>query len=265
MDYTQIKLSIDSGVLHCFVPDMSPSYSITKRPAILVCPGGGYSGTSDREAEPIARYYMAFGYAAFILRYTCAPITDEYIPLAQASESMEIIRKNAEEWHIISDNIAVIGFSAGGHLAASLATMWDDEGLHARYGDFGGLNRPDAAILSYPVITGGQFAHRGSFVNLLHENDPEGEKTKYWSLENRVSEKTPPCFIWHTASDAAVPVENSLLFARSLSAYKIPFELHVFPEGVHGLSLVTREVRPTADPYVGRWAEFSVSWLEKQW
>ena len=265
MTYEKIQLKISNAVLHCYVSEVSTQYSISKRPAILICPGGGYSMTSDREAEPIARAYMAQGYSAFILRYTTAPIEDEYLPLAEASESMKIIRERADEWNIISDNIAVIGFSAGGHLAASLATMWNDEGLRAKYGFEGEINKPNAAILCYPVITGGKFAHRGSFKNLLHEDDPNGEKTTYWSLENRVSDKTPPCFIWHTASDAGVPVENSLIFSMALSNAKIPFELHVFPEGVHGLSLATREVRPEADPYIGRWVELSAKWLSKLW
>ncbi|MBE6550952.1 MAG: alpha/beta hydrolase [Ruminococcaceae bacterium] len=265
MTYEKIQLKISNAVLHCYVAEVSLQYSIKKRPAILICPGGGYAMTSDREAEPIARAYMAHGYSAFVLRYTTAPIEDEYLPLAEASESMKIIRERAEEWNIISDNIAVIGFSAGGHLAASLATMWHDEGLRAKYGFEGEINKPNAAILCYPVITGGKYAHRGSFKNLVHEDDPNGEKTTYWSLENRVSDKTPPCFIWHTASDGGVPVENSLIFSSALSKAKIPFELHVFPEGVHGLSLVTSEVYATPDPYVGRWLEFSAKWLSKQW
>ena len=268
MTFEKIKISVpaDGGAdaeLYCYISEVSEQYSIKERKAILVCPGGGYAMTSDREAEPIARFYMAHGYSAFVLRYTCAPIPDEYVPLAQACAAMKIIRENAEKWRIIKNNIAVIGFSAGAHLAGSLATMWGDKVLTERFGFDGAVSRPDAAILCYPVITGGIHAHRGSFVNLVHENDPDGEKTKYWSLENRVTKDTCPCFLWHTASDTCVPVENSLIFASALSANNIPFELHVFPKGVHGLSLMTSEVYASPDEYVGRWAEFSAKWLAR--
>lgn len=238
------------------------------RDAILVIPGGGYGNVcSDREGEPIAMAFMPHGFNAFVLHYSVASKEKRSFPaqLIQASLAMKHIKDNAEKYNIDPERVFVTGFSAGGHLAASLATMWNDEGLRAKYGFEGEINKPNAAILCYPVITGGKFAHRGSFKNLLHEDDPNGEKTTYWSLENRVSDKTPPCFIWHTASDAGVPVENSLIFSMALSNAKIPFELHVFPEGVHGLSLATREVRPEADPYIGRWVELSAKWLSKLW
>jgi len=262
-----IDIDFSTAKLYCYVSEMSPRYSITKRPAILIIPGGGYLMTCDREAEPVARFFMGFGYSAFVLRHSTAPLDNEYLPLAECSESMRIIRENADEWAIDRDNVAILGFSAGGHLAGSLATMYNDAGLYEKYGDFGGLNRPDAAILSYPVISAFDHPHRGSFENLLGEKDPSEEKLAKWSLENRVTEDTPPCFIWHTTGDGTVPVENSILFASALSSKKIPFELHIFPHGMHGISLVTEEVKRKEhpDPYIGRWARFSVDWLEKQW
>ncbi|MPN62052.1 hypothetical protein SDC9_209798 [bioreactor metagenome] len=124
-----------------------------------------------------------------------------------------------------------------------------------------GYNKPNAMILCYPVISSGDFAHRGSFDNLLGTKEPDESTLLKFSLENCVSDKTVPTFLWHTAEDGAVPVENSLLFSMALSKEKIPFELHVFPKGGHGMSLATAEVGCDA-PYVARWIDFARKWLE---
>ncbi|MPN19664.1 Acetylxylan esterase [bioreactor metagenome] len=232
---------------------------------MLICPGGAYYMTSDREAEPIARYFMMLGYHAFVLRYTVAehgPVGGEYVPLLDASRAMAYIRSRAAEWNMYTDKIGVIGFSAGGHLAASLGTMWQDEYVNRTLSLEYGANRPNAMILAYPVISGGTFAHRGSFCNLLGEADNDPERIKFWSLENHVTPLCPPSFVWHTASDDCVPVVNSLCFCTALSENNIPFELHVFPEGDHGLSTALREVRPVGEPLISRWLELCAVWLK---
>lgn len=204
-------------------------------PCIVVCPGGAYYFTSDRESEPVALRFLSMGYQVAVLRYSVAP---HRFPtqLCEAAVVMAWLRRHAQEFAIDANRVAVCGFSAGGHVAASLATLHAHPAVKGTLGLTAKETRPDAAILSYPVITGGTFAHNGSFENLLGTENTSEMRTDL-SLEQCVTADCPPCFLWHTANDASVPVENSLLFAQALSRYNIPFALHIFPEGVHGLSL----------------------------
>ncbi len=239
-----------------------------KRASVLICPGGGYGMVSDRENEPIALAFVALGYNAFVLRYSTADLNDARYPtqLLESSAALAYIRRNCEKYHVKSDSIAVCGFSAGGHMAAMLGTLWNEsivtESLDIELGE----NRPDGMILAYPVITSGEFAHRGSFNNLIGEHKSE-ELLYKLSLENSVGEHTPPAFIWHTLTDQSVPVENSFLFANAMKKANIPFELHIYPDGPHGLSLGTRETISSAtdrfNPHVSSWIELCNRWIAK--
>lgn len=232
------------------------------RGAVLICPGGGYHFTSEREAEPIALQFNAAGFHAFVVYYSVAPRRHPQ-PLRDVSRAMCIIRENAGKWHVHPQKIAVCGFSAGGHLAASLGVHWQKPYLQDVSGIQIGLNRPDALILCYPVITSGPYAHRGSFDNLLGAN-PSQALLDEMSLERQVTAETPPAFIWHTFDDVGVPVENSLLFASELRIHRVPFELHIYPEGPHGLSLATEETDDGSmgvHPYVATWMGLCVNWL----
>ena len=152
----------------------------------------------------------------------------------------------------------VCGFSAGGHLAASLGVHWDDPALAERCGvQDASVLRPDAMVLGYPVITAGQYAHRNSIVNVSRAS---GEPEQYWSLEENVSEKTPPTFLWHTMTDNSVPVENSLLFVQQLHRYGVACECHLFESGRHGMSVATREV-DAASRAVHAWVGLCQTWL----
>jgi acetyl esterase/lipase len=232
---------------------------IKKRPAVLICPGGAYGHTSEREAEAVAIQFNAQGYHAFVLYYSVSPRRHPQ-PINDLSRAMCIIRESAEEFHIDIDKIAVCGFSAGGHLAASLGVYWDKEYLLEACRGQKGINKPNALILSYPVITSGEFAHRGSFDNLLGEDASE-EKLYEMSLEHHVSKITPPVFIWHTFDDSAVPVENTLLFANGLRKNNIPFEMHIYPQGVHGLSLSTKET-DIENEHAASWVGLCMTWLK---
>lgn len=240
------------------ISDNSGYATPRKRPAVIVCPGGGYEFCSEREAEPIALQYMAAGMCAFVLDYAVAP-KNKY-PEAQKnlSDAIRLVRQNADEWGIDKDKIAVCGFSAGGHLAASLATMWDEEPIKTPDAS----NKPNAAILSYPVISSDRAVwHQGSFENLCGDDE---QLMARMSLENQVSEKTPPCFIWHTFTDTSVPVENSLLFALALKKAGVSCEMHIFPKGPHGLALANSDTAPASDNInvrVAQWVELSVKWL----
>lgn len=228
----------------------------TKRPAILVCPGGGYEFCSPREAEPIAIRYNAAGFHAFVLNYSVAPARYPSA-LEEASMAVSLIRKNAEEWRVKTDNIAVIGFSAGGHLAGSLGVFWNSDPIKTA----DGRNKPNAVILAYPVITSGEYAHRGSFEKLCGSDE---ELIARMSLEKQVTKDTPPMFIWHTFEDKSVPVENSLMMASALRKENIPFELHIYPKGEHGLSTAQKDVGITGEGIssgIEDWVGQSMNWL----
>lgn len=234
------------------------------RPAVLVIPGGGYVNVTYHEGERIALFYNTAGFHAFILDYCVYPHRHP-LPIMNAAKSIELIRENAKEWNINPDKIAVCGFSAGGHLAASISTMWNDEEIFGNAMNKNLLHRPNATILSYPVITCGEYAHKGSFRH-LSGCDEENETWRKLSLENRVDKNTPPAFLWHTFEDLSVPVENSLLYAMALRKNGIPFEAHIYPNGEHGLSRVSDEKYWSLPKFTRKypWMELSVEWLYLQ-
>lgn len=235
-----------------------------KRGAVLILPGGGYEFTSEREAEPVALQFNAAGFHAFVLYYSVAPRKHPQ-PLMDVSKAVRMIREHAEQWNVNRDAIAVCGFSAGGHLAASLGVHWNKSYLTNDQGFQNGMNQPNALILGYPVITSGEFAHRGSFHHLLGPGASE-ELLHEMSLEHHINKETPPAFLWHTFDDGAVPVENTLLFVSGLRKQGIPFELHIFPEGPHGMSLATEltsEYEAQTDPHVAVWVPMCIQWLRK--
>ncbi|NLK68370.1 MAG: alpha/beta hydrolase [Clostridiaceae bacterium] len=232
------------------------------RGAVLICPGGGYTHKSEREAEPIAMQFTARGYHAFVLYYSVAPNKHPQ-PLLDVSRAMCIIRENAEQWNIDKDKVAICGFSAGAHLAASLGVHYNKPYLKTE-GIVLGENRPDTMILSYPVITMKEFRHNGSRENLIGKS-PSDILINEMSLETQVSENTPPTFLWHTVEDMSVPVENSLMFACSLQKNKVPFELHIYPKGPHGLSLANEETNTDSMniyPHVSGWIDLCMEWLD---
>ncbi len=229
-------------------------------PAVLICPGGGYGFVSDREAEPIALRLNGAGIHAFVLRYTVAPAARFPVALMQAAKTLATIRNHAEEWNIASNRIAVMGFSAGGHLAASLSTMWKIPQVQAVLAE-GENARPDASVLCYPVISGGEFAHRASFLNLLGEEHNE-QTAKEQSLEERVSTDTPPTFLWHTVEDPVVPVENSMMYAAALRRCNVPFEMHLYERGSHGLSTCTA-VTGMEQPDCAGWLDLAIRFLQR--
>lgn len=229
-------------------------------PAMIICPGGGYGMVSDREGEPVAKEYFTAGYHVFVLTYSVGERAKNFEPLCQLAATIAHVRKYAEEWRIAKDKIAVSGFSAGGHLACSLGTLYNEEKFLKVWNRSEDI-RPNAMVLCYPVITAGARTHGGTILNVSGAEEGS-EEYRWFGLENHVDATTPPTFLWHTANDKVVPVENSLAMAKSLSEEKIPFELHILPEGPHGMSTCTKEVG-TESAYVGRWVEWSIAWLNK--
>lgn len=209
-----------------------------KHPCMVVVPGGGYSIVSSTEGEIVAKKFYQMGYHAVVCTYTTnliqtAPLHDQ--PMKDLSRTIRILRLHADEWHIDTSKIVVCGFSAGAHLCGSVCVHHEDIiDENMKYADIS--NRPDAAILSYPVILSEGEAHRGSFVNMFG-NDATKEQLEYASIDKYVTEDTCPCFIWQTATDETVPVKNSYAMALACREKGVPFAHHVFSEGQHGLSL----------------------------
>jgi acetyl esterase/lipase len=234
-----------------------------KKGTVLICPGGGYEHISPREGKPVALAFNERGYDAFVLEYTVVEKTNEQSnplqtkPLADLAWAIAYIRENASQYKIDPDKIAVCGFSAGGHLAGNLGVHWHNPNFWS--GDKpDAMYKPNALILCYPVISAGEHRHAGSIANLVGEGD-----VAPFSLENHVSAKTPPTFLWHTAEDTAVPVQNSLAFAGRLAKHRVPFELHIYPFGGHGLSLATAKLNKGFESrHVGGWIDLCAEWLE---
>ena len=222
--------------------------------AVIVCPGGGYSHLAPHEGVPIAKMFNRAGIAGFVLHYRLAPHRHPS-PLGDLQRAIRLVRFHAKDWKIKPDCIAVLGFSAGGHLASTAATHFDGGNAQAPDPMDRVTCRPDAGILCYPVISFGAFGNHGSMVNLIGKNPPESLRMSL-SNELQVTRETPPCFLWHTANDQCVPVENSLQFAAALSRCKVPYALHVFPDGPHGIGLAAD------NPVVGAWSGLCVCWLK---
>lgn len=260
-----------------YIQDDSAEIGIADRPLVLVCPGGGYEFTSDREAEALALQFLAMGCHSAVLRYSVAPAVFP-TALAELAYSVRMIREHAGEWHVNPDQIIVLGCSAGGHLAASLGVFWNRDFLAKALKAEGADSRqwrPDGMILCYPVITSGQFAHRGSIDSLIGGDGEAISRmlgapaVEALSLENQVSTDTPPAFLWHTFTDDAVPVENSLMFVSAMRRAGVSAELHIYPVGGHGLSLANRLTQGAGGSAVQKecqsWINLAHTWIESQY
>lgn len=280
-----------------YIHHNSKEYHTDKiRPAVLIFPGGGYLFTSDREAEPIALRYASYGYQAFFLRYSVyniqEPVDFDHLPdskgaafpqpLFDAAAAIKTIRDHAAEWFVNPDQIAVAGFSAGGHLAASLGAHWHEPFLAEKFNVESEYLRPNALILAYPMLDypfmKKQFAHipedaHGRRLMALSNMavfgvpQPTDEQLSERNPINYVSEKTPPAFIWHTGEDDLINPAHSLNLASALAAHRVPFELHIFETGGHGLTLsdeTTAVNEQQINPDAAQWFNLSLNWLKKR-
>lgn len=273
----QAKGSETEAKLVTYFLDHSSEMLIDKRPVVLICPGGGYEYTSEREGEVLATQFLAMGYHAAVLYYSCAPARFP-VALTELANAVKLLRSRADEWFIDPNAVIVLGSSAGGHLAACMGILWEEDFLAEAVGireKDRGILRPDGMILCYPVITSGEYAHRGSFECLLGKE--EGSLERWYdknsllaqlSLESRVTSKTSPAFIWHTFTDGSVPVENSLMMVNALHKAGVPTEFHMYPVGGHGLSLANRLTQhrdgSALQEECTSWIPLVHTWLESQ-
>jgi len=237
------------------------------RDAMLVIPGGGYRVIcSEREGEPIAQAFMPYGYNAFVLHYSVASNSDKIFPtqLIEASLAIKHIKDNAEEYGINPERVFACGFSAGGHLCGSLATMWHYDEVYEKIDMPYGYNKLTGAMLIYPVIN--PESHKHSFDNLLGTESASDEEYRKSSIEKNVDEKSVPVYIMHTASDQLVTVCGSLALAKAYAEKNIKFEMHIYPDGPHGMALANEITRCKNDNYVNeavaKWVKNADFWAK---
>lgn len=260
------KGSLDYARLTTYLWDASPEIPIKKRTTVLICPGGGYHKTSDREAEAVALKIMSMGHHAVVLRYSVSPARFP-IALKEVAQSVLLLRRKAEKWNIDENRLVLLGFSAGGHLAASYGVYWNSPLILESTGATLENLKPNGLVLGYPVITSDEtYRHEGSLEHLLGENKEERKHLDLFSLEKHVGPQTPRTFLWTTFEDTTVPPENSLFFAQALMREKIPVEFHLYEKGGHGLSLAS-EITDNLDNACVQeecqtWVDLLETWLK---
>jgi acetyl esterase/lipase len=232
---------------------------------MIAIPGGGYGMNCPREGEIVAMQFFAEDYQGFCLSYSVAPVRFPWA-LREACMAVIYIRENADALGVSKNEIAAVGFSAGGHLCGSLGTMFDCPEMDI-FGERKALARPDAVLLGYPVISYTQKPHLGSFKNLCGEDEALRRRL---SLETQVKENSAPAFIFHTVGDRLVPVKNSLVFASAYEEKGVPFSMHLYESGVHGLSLgnyitdnLTQNNPPRSADF-GTWLPMAITWLSER-
>lgn len=277
--------------LTAYILDYSPVIQFSaKRPGMLICPGGGYEHCSDREAEPVALKFATMGYHAFVLRYSVQnenghsvedgpvikPRLSHPAPVREIGMSFILLHEHAEEWLLDTEKIAICGFSAGGHNCAMYAVYWNTELVRDALGVSSDTLRPAAAILGYPLmdlllikeVTDSNTWKDGvDQISFFGTSDPSDELLEKLAPERHLSSDTPPCLIWSTAEDGSVPVQQSLVMAKACADANIPFELHIYEQGPHGLSLAditTARSGNQINPTVADWITHAREFLERR-
>lgn len=267
-----------------------------RRPAVLICPGGAYLSCSDREAEPVALKFASMGYHAFVLRYsTYGEGNSEFpdfskpfpvkqhcrhpAPMREIGKAMLLIREHAGEWLVDMEKVAVCGFSAGAHNTAMYGTYWQTPLLSEFFNEKPELFKPAALILGYTLSDYVFMKERtaanpldeaffkASNIAFLGDAEPSDGKLAEVSPARHVSANTPPTFLWSTSEDTMVPIQHTLRMAHALADNNIPFEVHIFEDGAHGLALASQAsacVTSQINPDASKWADLAGAWLDKR-
>lgn len=229
------------------------AYPGESKGAVIIFPGGAYIDRAPHEGAAIAKFLQSNGITAFVVDYRVYPYKHP-AEISDAMRAVRFVRHYADIYRIDKDKIAVMGFSAGGHLAGSVSVHYDKEMYELTDEIDRESCRPDASILCYPVIDMFEYRHDGSRINLIGTK-PMHEDKELMALHKHVTKDTPKAFLWHTAADSIVPVENTLLYADALAKVNVPFEIHIYPYGPHGMGLAEDS------PHVSQWCDSVVNWL----
>lgn len=260
----KVSGSADYANVTWYLLDYSEEILIDKRPMVVICPGGGYAFTSDREAEMFAMQWLSFGYHAAVIRYSVSPEARYPVALTEVADVILQIKAKADEWRVDTDKIILHGSSAGGHLVCNYAVAWNTPFLKNLMGVNGEELKIAGVVLNYPVISSGPFAHDASFENLL--GDKYDEMKDALSLEKCVNADMPPAFIWTTNEDGLVPAENSLMLALEMRKLGLQVELHMYTKGAHGLGLADLRTIDSQggalEPECTTWFNLARIWME---
>lgn len=261
-EYSFLDINGAEPTLSCYLHEGSAPDALP-RPALIVCPGGGYWGCAYGEGEPVAIEFTKAGLNCFVLTYSCRPHVFPQA-LREVAAAVDYIHRNAESLGVDSSRVAIMGFSAGGHLSASYSTMYDDPAVREVID-----SKPvQASVLCYPVISAEpDFCHISSIQTLTGHDILTDDDIAHFSAEKHVSSATPPAFLWHTAADNVVPVRNSLEYALNLRKNGVNYEMHIFPEGGHGLGLCNnpdlKGYDAKSQEYAAVWVDMAKNWLKK--
>ena len=260
MKCDRIMLDDKGAYIDTYIADPTARFT---RKAILVIPGGGYGGVcADREGEPIALAFIPYGYNAFVLNYSVGNQNNFPTQLIQATRAIKYIKDNADELGISPEELFVVGFSAGGHLAGCTGIMWKMDEIYDALPMPYGYNRPKGVMLIYPVVNG----HKGSFNNLLGTEEHTEEMRNKVFLDRRVDSDSVPAFIMHTSNDKTVDVRDSLSLATAYKAAGLKFEMHIFPDAPHGVALGNKITSFGKAEYeneaIAEWVRMAAVWAD---
>lgn len=279
----QLQEGVADATLTAYIQDSTIEYSMNcSRPAVILCPGGAFLGITEKEAEPVALRFLSEGYHAFVLRYSIGADMARFpAPFIDAAKAVMLVRENAGRWGINPDKISLCGFSAGGYVAMVLAATWQEDYLSNALKADNHLFKPNALLLGYPLLDLHQFMinHMEKsqemktllemiFTAVYGTANPSKQLMEEWTYKNRLTSHMPPTYLWTTAEDSLVGVEESLEFIKVLAAHQIPYEFHIFEKGAHGLSLADRtvgysdaQIKEQGNTHA--WAELAFHWLSR--
>jgi len=280
IEVVQFQEGVSSATLTAYLQDAPFDNQISSnRPAIIICPGGAYLGYTEKEAEPVALKFVSEGYQAFVLKYSIGDIARFPAPFIDAARAIMMVRRNGKRWGIDTDKICLCGFSTGGHVAAIFSATWQDDYLGKALNAENELFKPNALLLGYPLLDMHQFVANNQdksqemktllemmLSSIYGTATPMKSTMEEWDVKNKITTMYPPTFLWTTAEDSFVGVNDSMNLIKELSACKIPYEFHIFEKGSHGLSLGNQTIGYSEDDVkrhgnTHRWVELAINWL----